>query len=150
MFISQNRDPMFDQRMWWHKDLKHQNQIHIFHFQINRRKKSENWNPRVLFTSILLLPLMEASDAAIFVLARIVRRERDEEEAPKFFKIIQKFENQNSVWICKRRYSKKCALDIRIYILDTCARIGEELKERKEEGLGFRRLLHCCRGAKRR
>jgi hypothetical protein len=57
---------------------------------------------------------MEASDAAIFVLARIVRRESDEEEAPKF-----------------------------------CARIGEELKERKEEGLGFRRLLHCCRGAKR-
>lgn len=40
---------------------------------------------------------MEASDAAIFVLARIVRRESDEEEAPKFFKIIQKFENQNSV-----------------------------------------------------
>ena len=70
--------------MWWHeylkikkknKNKKTKNQFIYFHFRNNY------WLVQISnFTSILLLALMEPSDAAILALTGIFRRER---EAPK-------------------------------------------------------------------
>lgn len=97
--------------MWWHKHLKPESNSHLS-LSNQQIKHQKNQKFEIVFTSILLLPLIEPSDAAIFALTRIVRRETDEEEAPKFYKKNPEISKTKTQFEYAKALLEKCALDI--------------------------------------